>query len=211
MSRTLALFGITGRTGQALASRAADSGWIIRGLMRLGAEFPVRTPGITIVNGELTEYARVAETVAGSDVVCVLFGPRPPYLDPFCAAGTSAIVRAMRESGCGRIIALTGAMVGTATNRTAPFSRLARMYAGRQPVSAADRIEQERVVGESGLDWTIIKPPRLTNGPARGRVQSGPSLSVGLLSRISRQDLAGFILQEIESPRYSCRRVFVKG
>jgi putative NADH-flavin reductase len=62
----------------------------------------------------------------------------------------------------------------------------------------------------SGLDWTLIKPPRLTGGPARGRVRSGENLSIGALSSISRLDLSRFILDGMETPGYIGKRVVVR-
>jgi uncharacterized protein YbjT (DUF2867 family) len=83
-------------------------------------------------------------------------------------------------------------------------------YQKQQPALADDRAKQERVVVASGLDWTVVKPPRLTNGPLRGRVRSGESLKVGALSSISRADLARFMLDEVESPQHVGKRVVVQ-
>ena len=79
------------------------------------------------------------------------------------------------------------------------------------PELARDREEQERLIMESECDWTIVKPPRLTDGPARGRVRAGTDLRVGLLSSISRRDLAAFLVSLVSSTQYSGRRVLVKG
>ncbi|GKS63283.1 hypothetical protein YTPLAS72_05870 [Nitrospira sp.] len=79
------------------------------------------------------------------------------------------------------------------------------------PQATGDREEQERLVESSGLDWTIVKPPRLTNSATRGRVQASASLRVGLLSKISRADLAAFIFDEIEAGHFVRQRIFVKG
>ncbi|NGZ97499.1 MAG: hypothetical protein CV089_15500 [Nitrospira sp. WS110] len=74
-----------------------------------------------------------------------------------------------------------------------------------------NREEQERLVESSVLDWTIVKPPRLTDSLPRGRVYASASLLVGLLSKISRADLAAFILDEIQTGRFVRQRIFVKG
>ncbi len=56
-----------------------------------------------------------------------------------------------------------------------------------------------------------MKPPRLTDGPAAGRVRAPAGVRVGLLSRISRADLAAFMLDEIERGTFVRQRVFVRG
>jgi uncharacterized protein YbjT (DUF2867 family) len=94
-------------------------------------------------------------------------------------------------------------------NRTLPFEWVARSFARRQPAAARDREDQERVVQESGLAWTIVKPPRLSDGARRHAVDAGPALRVGLLSSITHADLAAFILDAIEESRHEGERVFV--
>jgi putative NADH-flavin reductase len=63
-----------------------------------------------------------------------------------------------------------------------------------------DSAEMERIVMESGLDWTIARPPRLTNGPLTGRYRVAddqlPNRSA--LASISRADVAHFLLSELE-------------
>ncbi len=154
----------------------------------------------------------VAATVAGADAACLVFGPRPPFTDVFCAAATRAVIGAMKDKGTRRLICQTGAMVGLDLPNWSVFFRwMARSYQRQRPGPAADRREQEEAVRASGLEWTILKPPRLTDGPRTGRVRIGPELRIGLLSSVSRADLAEVILDEAESPRLIGQVVFVAG
>ncbi len=61
----------------------------------------------------------------------------------------------------------------------------------------------------SHLQWTLVKPPRLSDGPARGRYQTGEHLRVGMLSSLTRADLAGFMVRATESGEYLHQRVFI--
>ena len=118
----------------------------------------------------------------------------------------------MKSAGIRRLVCLTGAMVGDLPrNVSIPMRLLATLYRNQVPRLAADAAEQERLVMESGMDWTLAKPPRLTDGPATGRVRAGTTLRVGLLSRISRRDLASFLLGEIADPHHVRQRVYVRG
>lgn len=210
MNRTLAVFGITGQTGHALASAAAARGWAVRGFARPESAVLPGLADLVIVRGDFTDVSRVVEAVAGADAVCCVIGPRAPYTEAFCAPATKVILVAMRQAGARRLVCQTGAMVGRG-NRTPAFEWLARTVARRQPAAAQDRLEQERLVQESGMDWTLVKPPRLTNGPARHAVKADSALRVGLLSSISRADIAAFMLDEVEQARHICVRVFVRG
>ncbi len=63
---------------------------------------------------------------------------------------------------------------------------------------------------QSSLDWSLVKPPRLTNARSRGRYRVGPSLRVGLLSNLSRDDLAMFLLAALMSGKWMGEAVFLK-
>lgn len=207
--RTLTVFGLTGRTGRLVAGAAMDRGWSVRGLARPASAGGLDLPGATVVTGEFSQPDCVAEAVDGSAAVCCVIGPRPPYTDVFCAIATAAILDAMRRSGVCRIVCQTGAMVG-AGRRSAPFGWLSRLFAHRQPAAARDRLEQERLVMESGLDWTLVKPPRLSSGWSGRPVRAAPDLRIGLLSSIGRASLARFIVESLDDGSRVGKRLFVR-
>ena len=211
MTHKLAIFGISGRTGRELAKVASSQGWEVHGFVRSTSEVGGGLVNGRIVRGDFDEFDRVVETIAGSEAVCCLIGPRPPYTDVFCVTATAAIIAAMKGTGCHRLVCQTGAMIGPASNRSRPMEWMARVFARWQDQSARDREEQERLVESSLLDWTIVKPPRLTDSQLPGRVQAGSSLRIGLLSTISRADLAAFIFDEVQTGRFVRQRIFVKG
>jgi putative NADH-flavin reductase len=129
----------------------------------------------------------------------------------FCEAATAAILEAMNRHGVLRIIALTGAMIGDMDQgQSLLMQNLAVWIAAKQPAAAADRAGQEKLLMDSDREWTIVKPPRLTDGPLRSRTKSGTHMRIGLLSRISRPDLAEFMLDQIDSTEYVRQRVLVK-
>ncbi len=211
MTRPLAVFGLSGRTGQALAQAAQSRGWSVRGFARPGSQLPPQLQTSTI-RGTFADAEALNDVVAGTDAVCCVLGPRPPYTDVFCAAATDAIVQAMKRTGCNRFLCQTGAMIGPdAGNRSRPMHWMAQAFARRQPEGARDRLRQEEIVQASSLRWTLVKPPRLTDGRARHGVRAGPGQHVGLLSRISRADLAEFLIAEIEGQRFVRQRVYVVG
>lgn len=205
---TLAIFGITGQTGRALAKVSTARGWSVRGLVRPGSEV-TGLEGATIVRGNLSDPVCLAEVVDSTDAVYCVFGPRPPYTEAFCADATAGIIAAMRGNGVQRIICQTGAMIG-AGNRTRPFEWLSAVVGKQQHAVIRDRIEQERLIMDSGLAWTLVKPPRLTNATDIHRVQDGVQLRIGLLSSIGRTSLAHFLLDVLEREDTVGARLFVR-
>jgi putative NADH-flavin reductase len=210
--RILAVFGATGTTGLALVAEARRRGWQVRALVRGAAGTLEGQVGVEIVRGEFSNLERVQAVIEGTQAVCCVFGPRPPFSEIFCVEATQAVIEAMRRSGVRRLIVQTGAMVGqNLPNWTFAWRIMISMYQRQQARGAQDRIEQERLVRQSALDWTIIKPPRLTDGVASRHVRAGSDLRVGLLSSISRADLTAFLMDEVEHPRFVGQAVFVTG
>ena len=67
----------------------------------------------------------------------------------------------------------------------------------------ADHEVKESLIRSSRLDWTIVRPPKLTNGAATGDYRSGDEISTWKpVPMLSRSDVAQFVLQELVEPRY---------
>lgn len=203
---TVAIFGVSGRTGYALTAAARARGWSVRGFCRISSVAPT---GALLIHGDLRDAARVRDVVEGADAVCSVLGPRPPYVDVFCADAARAIVAAMAAGTCRRLLCVTGAMIGDGPSRSRPMEWMRAWFRQRRPAVARDRDEQEAVVMNSGLRWTIVRPPRLVEAAPRGPVAAGIDLPVGLRASLSRADLATFLLDEIAEPRFMHRRVIV--
>lgn len=204
---TVAVFGVSGGTGHALTAAARARAWEVRGFCRISSIAPT---GAVLIHGELGDATRVRQVLEGADSVCCVIGPRPPFTDVFCADAARAIVAGMAAVGCRRLVCVTGAMIGPVPGRSRPMSWVAEWFRRRRPAAARDREEQEAVVMGSGLDWTIVKPPRLVDARPSGPPAAGPDLAVGLRSSVSRSDLATFLLDEIAEPRFVHRRVIVR-
>jgi len=205
----IALFGATARTGAELLRLAAARDWCVRTLAR-GAP-PAYVPGtVDWRQGSLGSAADVAATITGTDAVLTVFGPRSARDAPFRAEATWNIVAAMRASGPRRLLCITGAMVGSLpANVSVAMRAMAGMFRRRCPAIAEDGAAQERIVMESGLDWTLVKPPRLTDGPRSRGVAAGPALRVGMMSHVSRADVAAWMLDEALACRHVRERVYL--
>ncbi len=211
-SDAIAVFGGSGATGKALISSAVGKGLRARALERRYGSIDPGLPRIEVLQGSVLSAEDVLATLRGCGAAICVFGPRPPYADIFCKAATANIVSAMRQLGIQRLVCQTGALIGEyRANRTLPFQVMGDMSNRRWPQQAHDRKEQEQVVTHSGLAWTIVKPPRLTNGRAKGKWAAGPDVRVGMLSSIAREDLAAFLLAETLMPRYIGQAVFIRG
>ena len=207
----IAVFGASGRTGQALIAAAAARGIAVHALYREPPPASSAPKGLTPLRGDLRRSTDVERTLAQTQAAVCVFGPSRGAPEAFCAEATAVVLGAMTAIGVRRLVCQTGAMIGDGAGcRSRPMEWAAAAFARQQPGLAADRVEQESLVMGSDRDWLIVKPPRLTDRPTHRPVESGPTVRVGMLSSIGRPALAELLLAELVGPNRHAGRVFVK-
>jgi nucleoside-diphosphate-sugar epimerase len=206
----IAVFGASGRTGQALVTAALARGIAVRALYRPPG-MPANPPGrLTIISGDLRQLPDVERTLRQTRAVACLFGPNRGAPEVFCAEATAIVLEAMAAAGVRRLVCQTGAMIGDgAGGRSWAMERAARMFARQQPALSTDRVRQEALIMDSDRDWLIVKPPRLSGRPGRSRLDVGPAVRVGMLSSVGRSALADVLLAALLDPGRPTGRVFV--
>jgi len=209
MTSTLALFGASGRTGTHVLEQAVAAGHHVRALVRRPELFGATPAGVTIVPGDVQDPVAVAETVRGADAVISVFGHvkgSPPTVQ---TDGTRTIVNAMEAAGIRRIITLSGGGVPAEQDQPKAADRIIRFLLKRlSPQVLADAEGHLEVLRESGLDWTVVRGPRLTDGPATGTYRVGWA-GVNASTQIARADLAAFILTQVDDQKFIHQLPFV--
>lgn len=207
----VSVFGASSRLGQVFIEQADAAGMSMR--LHYRAKPSEKLPAsATVVVGSLSDPAAVREVMRGTDVALVLFGHKADARVPYCAAATKVIVAAMKALEQSRLIVVTDAMTGDLPGNVGVGAKLMNMLTKRSAHDGMleDREEQEKVVRASGLGgWTIIKPPKFTDGPGGGPIKIGPSQSIGVGSKISRAALAKALLGEVTSPQFPQQSVYI--
>lgn len=161
----IAIFGGSGATGKALIHQALIRDIKMRALVRNVNTMDIKSGLLELIEGSLSSPDHVEYCLKDCAAAICVIGPRPPFADIFCEAATRTIVAAMQKLNIKRLVCQTGGMTGEySANRTLPFKFMGAMYNRQLPLAASDRTGQGTVVIRSWLDWTIVKPPRLTNG-----------------------------------------------
>lgn len=188
----IALFGATGGTGQQVLAQALEQGHSVAALARKPSKLAA-TEGLETVPGDVLDRAAVKTCVSGADAVICVLGSHGGK-EPIEARGTERILEAMQEADVRRILVVTSLGVGDSRDQI-PFPFRLVMNLTLKRILAAKE-EQERLIKASGLDWTIIRPGGLTDGPKTGTYRSGldRSLKAG---RIARADVADFVLRQL--------------
>jgi len=207
---TIALFGATGKTGCRVLDRALTAGYEVRALARDPARLAVTSDRLAVITGDVTDPAAVEQTVAGTDAVLSLFGQVKGSPKTLQADGTRVIVDAMRTHGVTRLVTLSGGgLRDTAVDRPGAGDTIMRFLlktmAGHVLADAEAHLE---VLKASGLEWTVVRGPRLTEQPGKGSHRVS-WVGVGTGMQISRDDLADFILTQVTDLQFVHRMPFV--
>jgi uncharacterized protein YbjT (DUF2867 family) len=200
------VFGATGRSGRLMVGGALQRGHAVTAFARdreaASALFGARD-GLRIVTGDLLESRPVREALAGAGAVLFAAGPgRARDRSQVASRGMVNVVRAMRDSGPRRVgcVSAGGTCLERALNVPWIFDRVVKPLFLKNVL--ADLRHMEVTVRQSGLDWTIVRPPRLTDGPATAHYRVGPGYTLPGGTRVSRADLADFVVRQLESDEH---------
>ncbi len=194
----LLVLGATGGTGLEIISQAIERGHSLTAFVR--APDPLKRFGdrIAVVRGNLLNSSELQRVLKGHDAVLSGFGPRLPIskadatlLEHFAVALTSG----MHQAGVRRVVVESTAFLFT-DSIIPPTNLFGRLFF---PDVVRDAGEMENVFRKSGLDWTMVRPPRLTDQPRTGkyRVLEGHLPRFGFA--ISRADVADFMIRAGEN------------
>ncbi|MFF5208873.1 NAD(P)-dependent oxidoreductase [Streptosporangium sp. NPDC000396] len=192
----ITLFGATGGTGREVLRQALDAGHEVTAVVRDPARLDHSHPNLTVLQADVTEPAAIGPAIAGRDAVVSALGSRQGRAPTtICADGATGIVKAMKIEGVRRLVVVSAS--GMFTEGDGPLTRfLAKPILTRvleHPF--ADMRRMEGLVRASGLEWTIVRPPMLTDGPRTGSYRSAIDRNVRGGIRLSRADLADCILR----------------
>ncbi len=204
-SMKLVVLGATGGTGLEIVRRAVEHGHSVTAFVRSPERLKPFQDRITVTQGDLLNNAQLERVIQGHDGVVSGFGPRVPVskadanlLQQFAVALTSAMLRAEVR----RVVVESVAFLFK-DSIIPPAYLLGRVLF---PGIVADSSAMEDVFARCGLDWTIVRPPELTDKPYTGnyRVREGHLPRFGF--KISRADAADFMIKAVEN-RSSIRKI----
>ena len=195
----ITVFGATGGTGRLLVRQALDAGHHVTAVVRDPSQVG-QFPGADTVVADVTDPVAIETVVLGQDAVVSALGHRPGDDTPICANGARSIIAAMQATGTRRLVVITasGHVVDAGDG---PFTRAVVKPMLRRFLRAgfADFARTDDLVSNSGLDWTIMRPPRLTDGKRRAyRTSLDVNVRGGIM--IGRGDLADGILGALADP-----------
>jgi putative NADH-flavin reductase len=190
----LFVIGATGRTGQEIVQQALERGHHVTAFVRSPGAVTLRHELVRVLEGNATDENQLSQAMQSHDAVLSALGPREVF-KPSSLLHDSALAttRAMQRSGVKRLVVLSAAAhFPGIPNRV--VSLILRNH-------MRDSLAMEKVVQNSGLDWTIARPPRLTQEQYTAyRSQEGAAPPKGFT--LSRKAVAAFMLDAIEQKKH---------
>jgi putative NADH-flavin reductase len=198
----LLIFGSTGGTGRELVKQALDQGHGVTAYARDPAKIEdLQHPSLKVVSGDVLDPAAVESAVAGQEAIFSTIGAGAERTT-LREEGTQNTVEAMQRTGVKRLISLSSLGVGD-SRANLPFFTKYVIVAVFLRHAFADHERQEAVVRQSSLDWTLVRPPHLKDGPRTGVYRHGfPATDRQIKGWISRADVADFMLKQLIDETY---------
>ncbi len=199
----LLIIGGTGGTGRELIKQALEQGHSLTALVRHPKKVKTVHQDLNVIKGDVLDRDKVEEVVAGQDAVLSALGHKRFFIKTnILSEGTKNIIHAMEKRQVSRFICVTSLGVNDSRFKLGLYYTLFVI-----PVIAFfyfwDKSKQEKLIQDSKLNWTIVRPGQLINGKKRERYKHGKYVGNYFLTKmISRADVAHFILSQLNDSMY---------
>src|SRR6266566_1152253 len=190
----LVIFGATGGTGRQLVEQALERGHTITVLVRHPATFPLQHERLTVFEGDVRNLANVEAAVAGQDAILSALGTNQRGPVSVCTDGVERMLKAMNSSQVRRLLVVSA--YGAAESHHRNLYNLFVWASMKEKMLDKERMED--LLQHSDVEWTLVGPPALTNGPRTQHYQTAPDLRISATSHISRADIAEFMLRSLD-------------
>lgn len=199
----ITVFGATGGTGKQLVKQALAAGYEVVAYVRDPSKLDMNHERLTVVSGELSDQASIENAIRGADAVLSTLGPHGRSRDKPITRGMQNISATMKKQNVRRLI-ITSTLSAKDPNDKPDLRTRAMINLVKITMNAAyeDIVSVAEMVRTSNLDWTIVRLALLNNKPKTGKVKAGYLGRGEVGTRISRADIADFMLKQIDDTKY---------
>lgn len=202
----LLVLGATGPTGLHIVTQALEQGHRVTAFVRNPAKLTLVHPALRVVKGSMPQDAQaLAKALSGQDAVISALGlGNALRAHGLQKRSMQVLVPAMEQLGVRRLITVSANGVGDSHAHSPLLSRI--MYRLLLSDLFADKNAGENIVRASKLEWTFAYPTQLTDGPRTGSYRTGERLELHGLPKISRADVADFVLRQLQDRAWLNKR-----
>lgn len=206
------VIGATGGTGRQVVGQLLEKDYEVTAFVRKPSKLQMTHPKLKLARGDVMDYESVEKAVEGQDAVLSALGhKRFFYPTRILSEGTGNLIRAMQKFDVGRFVCETSLGIGGSAGRMGLYYTLFTIPV-ILPFYFWDKARQETLISGSALKWTIVRPGVLTNKAGKGGYRHGPKIGSYIRTvRISRADVATFMIEQLTDNTYHNRTVGVAG
>ncbi len=201
------VFGATGGTGRHVVEQALAAGHCVTAVARRPEAIETKHERLKVVQGDVLEVETVKRPVVGQEAVVSVLGVHHLNETNLYSQGVINIIAAMKATGVRRLLCLSANGLDPGPWWQQHLARPILWWAFKH--SYSDLVKMEAAVTTSGLDWTILRPPRMTDGPRRGQYQSAINKHLTSGWQIARADVADYIVKHLDDAATYCALVEV--
>jgi len=197
-TRNVLVLGATGGTGREVVVQALTAGLGVAVIVRDPARLPAVSRPVTVINGDiLRDPSTLDQAMRGQDaVICALGTGRSFEPHGLMAQAVPSLIGAMQRAGVSRLVFTSAFGLGATWSDTPLLPRLFIRTLLRKIY--ADKSIGEASIRASSLDYTIVQPVGLTDGPRTDHVRVGEHLALSGVPTVSRVDVAAVILRVLD-------------
>jgi putative NADH-flavin reductase len=204
----IAIIGASAGIGNKAVTQALEKGYQVTTLSRSVEGLP-NHPWLTKITGSADSVNDLKKILPGTDAVLVTIGTKKKKGTTLFSDTAKAILEACKELNySGKIIIVTGFGTGESHGFLSLFMRLIIDLLLKDQY--ADKTLMEQLITSSSVKWEIVKPGILSNGPLTKSYKILPDLHKGLkVGKISRDDVAHYLLSEVEDPKHLFQNIAI--
>ena len=196
------IFGASRGVGWHVVKQALDRGHLVTAFVRSPDTFEVKHANLRVCKGDAMDAVTVENAIAGQEAVISALGPIRPPVAHMMETSAKNLVAGMKKHGVRRLISTTGAGIRQPEDQPQLIDHLIGFLLKLMAKEVVrDSAENVHVIQASGLDWTVVRFPRLMDGEHTGKYRVG-FVSKESGTQISRADGADFVLKELTEQKW---------
>ena len=198
----IVVFGATGGIGSQVVRQGLDVGHEITAVARHPSAMTLKHERLEVIQGDVLQLDTIRASIVGQDAVISALGVRNLAPTTLYSEGVMNIMQAMKVSKVRRLLCISargldpGPLWERLIAKPILWLILRNMY--------TNLVRMETALKMSNLDWTILRPPTLTNGPRTGRYQSAINQHLSRNFSIARADVADYMINHLNDKNTYC-------
>jgi putative NADH-flavin reductase len=196
----LLVIGATGGTGRCVVEHALRAGHEVTAFARTPQKLTMQHERLRLAQGDVLQTDAVSRAMQGQQAVICALGPAAGTAPgTITSEGSRNIIQAMKQERVRRLVFESGIMVGEGKGLSAINRFLLAIFRNLNRALYEDKVRAEKLIRESGIDWVIVRPPKLKHMSARGNYRAGEALHVNLPAGLAHADVADFMVKSVAS------------